>query len=581
MIDYAFRLNGITDPKYQPKDFEAFEIVAEFENTYQPNITDTEIKFVGDAAVEINNYIDGGLNGTSRGIFEGIPFEILLTGNGVPYEAFRGYIDLLEVKRRCDEVTVKLQYEDGLNKFSEKCQALTYGYLQEQGYFPLSELKSVPYVVNYIPDGIQLVTIGISLFLIGKETYETVPKIPEYIADVVLAAIPSVGLGVTINVGNIIICVVKLVLLIVYIVLMILAIIELIDQLFSEIYSVKRWHKGCRMGTLLRKGCEHLGYSFSSTIFDNSSYENMVFLPVKTKKGKLGEFDNDDGVPNASGYGYTVYEMFQLAMKMFNAKILIKNGTVYLESKNNTSFWQQNSTYVLKDVEILEKTYNTDELNPNYILKYSYDIADMNTIDNFTGTNYERITSPISINEPKRLNFGGLKEISLDVCLATRKESTNTIEDILSGFASVVDAIIGFFGGNSNFLNGFQNRIGCMNVSQHFGWQPKLVLMQGNSLPDWERTYMSAKKLYELYHTSESFVENNYGGQYEKYKDIIIPFCFHDFLKTINNAYFVTADGNSGKFEKITWNFTQMYAKVDFRIQKPYTKNLQETFIEA
>jgi hypothetical protein len=581
MIDYSFKLNNVTDEKYQPKELEALEIIAQYvNNSVQPDLTATEITLINEGAVAVNNYIDGSLNGTTRGIFEGLPYEILLLSENPPYNAFKGYLDLLTIKRQCDQVKVKLVSAAGLNKFSERCQATTFGYLYDQGLITQTDFTSVPYVINYIPDGVQLIMTSISLFLIAKETYETVPKIPEYIADLILAAIPTVGVGATIDVGNIIICAVKLILLIVYTVLLILAIIDLIEALLSEIYSIKRWHKGCKIGTLLEKACESLGYNFSSTIFTGNYFQNLVFIPYKTAKGKLGKNDVDEGVPNSSAYGYTVYEIFQLAMDMFNAKILIKGDTVYLESLQNTAFWNLNSSYVLPDIEVLEKKYNTDELNPNYVVKFQYDTQDMNTIDNFLGTNYERITKPVSINEKANLNFGGLTEITMQVALATRKDETSTLEDILSGLATVVDAIIGLFGGNSDFVNGFLDRIGSMSLSNHFGWLPKVVVIESDKVSIWNKAYLSAKHLYENYHSINSFVANDFGGQYEVYEDIIIPFCLHDFLQTIESSYFTTSTGLLGKFDKITWNFTQMYAKVTCRIQKPYTKNLTEIFIE-
>jgi hypothetical protein len=595
MVDYSFKLNNITDEKYQPKELEALEIKASFDNlSYQPNITATELTLINEGATAINNYIDGALNGTTRGIFEGIPYEILLLSENPPYNAFKGHLDLLSIKRKCDEVKIKLISDCDLQKFSERAQAVTYGYLEDTAglnLFPASVLTAVPYCINYIPDGIQLIMIGISLYLMSKELYQTIPQIPEHIAAVSLAAIPTVGVPPSIVVGNIIIQSIKLALLLAYTVMIVIAIIKLIDQLFSEIYSIKRYYRACKISTLLDVGCQHLGYSFSSSIFNTAPFNELVFLPVKTQKGTITSNDShmsifshtiidDTGVPNSLGYGYTIYEIFELCMKMFNAKILIKNNTVYLEPKANTSFWQQNSSYILPDIEVLQKEYNTDELNPNYIIKYTYDTLDRNTIDNFTGTNYERITSPLFINDKTHLNFGGLKEIDLNVGLATRKETQSAIEDLLSGLATVVDGIIGVFGGNSNFVNGFTNRIGIMNVSEHSGWGPKVLLMNGNVLSANDRTYLSAKYLYQNYHYIDSFVADNYGGQYEIYKDEIIPFCFHDFLKTIESGYFQTATGLEGKFDEITWNFTQEYAKVSYRIKKPYTKNLQEIFIE-
>ena len=618
MLDYSFKLTtgiqGLTgiSELFQPKELEALEIKASFENgAAQPNITATEISLINEGAEAVNAYIDGGINNATRGIFEGIPYEILLMSDQPPYNAFKGHLDLLSIKRKCDEVKVKLVSDDDLGKFSKRCQANTFGYLHDAcNLFPINTLTSVPYVINYIPDGIQLIMIGISLYLISKETNETIPKLVTQITITAASFTPTITVPPSPVLATIIIESIRAALLIVYCVMIIIAIVKLIDALFDEIYSVKRWYRACKISMLLSKACYYLGgYSFQSSLFTtpNALFKDMVFLPAKTAKGTITENDShlheiantgliyghtiidDTGVPNSLGYGYTVYEMFELCMKMFNAKLMLKNGIVYLEPLTNIAFWGFNSTYTMPDIEVLEKSYNTDELNPNYILKFSYDTMDRNTIDNFTGTNYERITSPISINDKKNLDFGGLNEINFNVGLATRKDSTSVVEDILSGLASIVDSVLGLLGGSSSFVSGFTDRIGVMNISEHFGWSPKVLLMTSDKkISPFNRTYLSAKFLYQNYHFNNSFVANGYGGQYEIYKDVIIPFCFHDFLLTIQCGYFnvneTQPDGSviirQGKFDEFTWNFTQMYAKASYRIQKPYTQNLTEIFIE-
>ena len=60
-----------------------------------------------------------------------------------------------------------------------------------------------------------------------------------------------------------------------------------------------------------------------------------------------------------------------------------------------------------------------------------------------------------------------------------------------------------------------------------------------------------------------------------------IPFGFTDFLSLIDNSYFYDIDGNTSQVTKIQWNVSNDYAIVDFKVQKLFTKNLQETFIEV
>ena len=68
----------------------------------------------------------------------------------------------------------------------------------------------------------QLIVISISLYLISKKLYNTIPKIHKHITAVILAATPSVPIP-SINIGNVIIQSIKLALLLVYSVMICLA----------------------------------------------------------------------------------------------------------------------------------------------------------------------------------------------------------------------------------------------------------------------------------------------------------------------------------------------------------------------
>ena len=92
----------------------------------------------------------------------------------------------------------------------------------------------------------------------------------------------------------------------------------------------------------------------------------------------------------------------------------------------------------------------------------------------------------------------------------------------------------------------------------------------------------SAKVLYNKYHIQKSFVGNNFvdANQYEIYEGVRIPFGFTDFLTLIDNSYF-WYDNQPAQVNKIQWNVSNDYAVVDFKVQRVYTKNLQETFVEV
>jgi hypothetical protein len=267
-------------------------------------------------------------------------------------------------------------------------------------------------------------------------------------------------------------------------------------------------------------------------------------------------------------------------MDMFNAKFLVKNGVVYFESMDNDVFWEQQSTYILPDIEVLNNGYNTDELVANFLLSMSTDDNDMNTLENFTGTNYEVITESIASPNIQQSIIKGFKEIALSTARGSSKETLTDVEKALKTLLGIVDSVVGIFGGGKTFANTIKNRIGMLNLTSDSISVPKLLICDNDGkISSLNSQLINAKYLYLNYFKSSSLVSGKY--QFKYYKNVVIPFGFTDFLKTIEFGWFKDKDANIGKFDKISWNFNNDFATVDYRIRFKYTNNLKETFIEA
>ena len=578
MLEYEFEINGIVKDKYLPEDWQNLQILATFDNnSVQPNMTLSDIKFVQDGAKDVNAYIDNGILG-GTGIYEGIPFAIRLK-NSELYEAFKGYLDCRDgMKREIDNVTLKVKSNEGLNSLQNRSSAITYGYLENISELKQSDYIGVPYVINYIPDAVQLIMLSISVYLMVKEITESIKRIADDIAQVI-----AIGTsGVTGPISAAVLTAAKVLISVAYTAAMVYYVIDLITQIFDEILSDVRYHKATKIKRLLEVGAEHVGLTFKSSIFDND-LPNLAFLPFKNEKGNRKDgMSQQSGAPNAQGIGYTFREMLELNLRIFRAKLAIIDNVLYMESEDNKEFWSRNSPYQLPNIEILENGYNADELNSNYLLRFDTDINDQNTIDSFTGTNYLRLTNYNVVNDKKNVLHKGLDENIFNVCLGTRKNELTDVESALKALAKVADELTGLFGKGTSFSSRVEGRIGSLNLSNDFINTPKILLLDSsNKLVANNRTLFSAKFLYENYHKSSSFVNNNFENQYKIYKDIQIPFGFNDFLKITNSSLFTTEDGREGKFDKIAWTFSEDFATVDYRIREPYTTNLKETFIEG
>ncbi|MAF43744.1 MAG: hypothetical protein CMI54_06215 [Parcubacteria group bacterium] len=94
-------------------------------------------------------------------------------------------------------------------------------------------------------------------------------------------------------------------------------------------------------------------------------------------------------------------------------------------------------------------------------------------------------------------------------------------------------------------------------------------------------TDWSADNIYSKFHFINSFVPqsgNELGNQWLRY-ETEVPFCKEDFLKVKNNNLIFDKDNRVGKIESLTWNPFNERAKISFRIQETYTKNLEEKII--
>lgn len=577
--EQKYLLNGV---EYNaPIDWEDVNIVADYSgDNVQPSLEVKDFQFTLEAREAIKEWIDQGMTG-GVGIFEGMPFQLTLFNNTTVEENFKAYIDfttglvdLIDTGR----LDVSLIKDEGIENFFDQIDSTTFGYLEEIGVVSASNYTTVNYVVEKKFNMIELLITSIILFIMIKELAEAIERTASIIS--AIAAFTSIPLGGII--GAAVYALAISLIQVAYTIVLLFAVIELTINLLNTLNPPKRQHKVIKMKTALELVCGHFGYSFDSPI---PELDFLHYLPSnprlddKTLGGFISQTKGTPtGIPNVQDYGYNCGEMFDIAKKLFDAKIAIVNGVVVLRPENDP-YWVQQSNWNLPDVLIEKIQYNTDDLKPSRLLSFETDLNDEWTIDNYDGTAFEIRTSPVTTIRDNAVLMKGLDEVRFNTAKPTRKKKLNAIESFLSTVVGVIDGLTGVLGGGTNFQSQITSKIGGIKQSENWHSVPKLLYLQNGKLPPNHRTLFRASNLYFSYHKEKSFVLDNYNAQKILVNDLEIPFGFSDYQTLTTNSYFYY-NGNQAKITRFNWNVGQDTATISFWYKQPYTANLKETYID-
>lgn len=588
-MSLIFKING--QEVSAPRNWQDIEVLATFDrSSVQANISTTEFNFVNDAARVIIDHIEGGFSNLTNGIFEALEAEISVSENaafGLPTETvFKGYIDLTRTEIIApNEVSVFFEDERGLDKLEFKAEGLTFGLMKKAGDEgnPLGitddDFVDIPYVYQKRNDLLGQAMLSFAIYELQKQIKEVTLQIAKTAAD-------ALG-GVT----GLFVSGLKIAALVFYYGFLLTQIAILLDELRAYLIPNIRYYKGMNFRKMLEKGLSFMGYTLSSTI---SQLKTFYFLPTKRREGQLIPLFSsqvDDGVPSLTDSGYIFSEFLQNVLTMFNAKIQISDGNVVnIESLNNDAFWIQQSSFELPDVLRESYSFNTEELAATNLTSFAVDYSDTWSLEDYIGTNYEVKTELISASSEQRNLLKGLRQNSIPYALGSRKKDFTAIEEAFATVLGLLDSminsldIIGAFPPSTLSAN-FSERLGVLRLSEQYTSVSKVLVLEQTFdkllIPTNAKDLLSARALWELFLNKQSFVDNDFGGQYKLYKNIKIPFTLQDFIKLKENSYFYDTDGARAKVDKISWRIGDDYAVIDFRKEFVYTRNLKETKIEG
>lgn len=571
-LSYKYYLNGVPIPP--PKEWQDVTIVANFDNNVQPQISITEMSFINEATIEIDNWIE------SVGILEGMPLEIVVEDTNNSYVIYL-YLDFREGFTIIHDTEYKCRVKqiDELDFLDEKVKAVSFGYIDSLGRFDKNDYTEVNVVVRKKFDTAETLYATFVLAYLTKELHEQQNQIKKDIYENVKTVLEDPAS----KPAQIYYAIAVALLNVAYRAAMLVTMYKLLKTVIQNLAPVPSKYKGITLRKGLEKICEHFGYTLDCNI---PEIDKIVYLPSKTND-KLRQNRKLSGIPSTNDYGYNFSEFMELVLTLFYAKPKLVDKTLVIRAEKD-QYWQGQSGYVMHDRLQETYSYNLDKLVANRIISFAYDYSDEYTIpaekddnrgDYTLGTNYEVITNIEAMYNDKLKLLRGLEDIRIPVSLGQRRNKLSVFEGILIGAVAVFDLVIKIFGGKPIGESIRENR-GALVISSPTFNNPKLVYWDNGQIPEDHRNYLSARAMWQNYHFFKSFRDNQ-SAQRKIYRDQIIHFGFSDFLKTVNNSYFTTADGKQAKFTSLEWDIDSDRAKADFEVEHPYITRITETHIES
>ena len=187
----------------EPRNWQDLEITVDWLNKKDDaNINITDLEFV----LEAKDYLmKRMLNGTTGGvgIFEGEPYTIKVRDENTQEFVFDGYLDFADDSMFLgnEEVICSLKKQQGNDWLNDVADGFSFAYLKDKGVITNGDYIKVPYVINYVPDGLQLIVLSMSIFMMTKELYENVQSLADTVADTTDASTPVIGASVGVGAG--------------------------------------------------------------------------------------------------------------------------------------------------------------------------------------------------------------------------------------------------------------------------------------------------------------------------------------------------------------------------------------------
>jgi hypothetical protein len=503
----------------------------------------------------------------TQGIFEGIPYEVQLD-SGVNLEM---YVDLTDgVVQRLYDIEVKLKKRKGQDDFFDKANGTTFDLMLSKNV--QFNFEMIDYFVIPPDRYAQAVSLSITLFIMGKELAEATKELASSISELVQAVTLNAGVPPSVDTGDIIALSIKATARFIYFLAILSVVIDLATRLIQLLFPPKRKFKGCKIKELISKGCQHLGFTFQSTLFDAEPQWTLLPVPIVKKRQSIFLYEPaflnnafTKGTPSVSDSVQTLGELIEAVELMFNAKTKVNNGVVRIERRD---WWENQTSLQLQPALSLQSDrndefeYNVEDSWKRYFIRYQSDFSDLHTIDGevYDNSLCEFSTEPLNVVNADLVSIKGLQEVAIPFSLGARKGNLDWFEVLGKGCAEVIDAVTGVFGGGTNFAQQITDRKDCLQISQMYYSQTKILWCVNGKQPSNYFDKVSALSLWNRFHYINQIQLNDYIVK----NDVRIRLTGSNFVSLQDNN-FAEIDGVLSEILKCDWIDEKNFCKITYK----------------
>lgn len=524
-----------------PRGFEDFRFYRDFVNPQARLEVQTDrLNLVNEDYARLYEWIYSG-----QGRFEGVEANVVDDlGNVYPH-----FLDLSTLTFTNNEAECDLKARKGMEHFLEKSQGLTFEFLRKEGVITDDLIIEMDYLI--VPDDLNLqkaVAIGLELS-ISFQISQAILEVAKLIGDASnpLTATNALVKAIAISI-QVAVSVVQLT----------LASITLKELYFPKMRKLKAMSDYA----LIKLGVQYLGYTLDSTALFNLRGIFQIPKPelretssiFKYYFNQLSDYFNN-GYPSLTDSCPTLWSLIDCYLQTYNLRCFVYNGIVKIERRD---YFINSANIVIKptysDQAKRERVweYNDEEVYLRKYFHYATDYTDLQAVNGIpTNVRYsERQTKPLTVLNQDLVNMKGPNEYVIPFELAAVKRELTGVENAISKFFGALDAVINFFGGNSNLQGAITDRLGVILISQQFFQVTKRVYVGADKSKQFSEylQVLSINNIIDNYH-QDLKVKNNC----KRVEKMTIPFTMFNFSLLQQNNFVTLDTGEVVEIANITY----------------------------
>lgn len=514
-----------------------------------------EIKITSDNLILPNDGRNLVLNHLQNiGNYEGLPYDVKFN-SGSFLNMYIDFTDGFKINDKDVEVRLKKRLEH--DNFFDNAQGLTFDYLATQ--LSIVE-RQIGYQILPADARAQGLMVSLSLFTLSMSIADQIKVVNTTASEFISIA----GYGFS-ALGKIIEAGLKLAIQITFLAVLLIQAIKLGQRLSELIYPKIRFFKCSTFLELCQKGCQYLGYTFSSTILEGD-YADLVCLPVPRNRDQKKWYNVledelkqafQNGFPSANDTTPTLGSLLLALEDMFNAKVRVSNGVVHLERWDyfyNKSIYTIDSSLVLQSEAQNSISFDFSRNFNTYLIQYQTDYSDLNTIDRFEYSINEyraEVNNPIN----KDLNLlKGYNNVSIPFALATPKQTFTWLEKRFESMFKVLKSL-------SNKLFADVSRFGYLQLSQqYFGVTKAFIHDKGAKISAVSDSFLQPSNLWNNFHK----INSPLNFQFIIKENVKVPMNGEKFNLLLNKNYAII-DGIESEILNMEYFDELGYAEITFR----------------